>query len=271
MKKTVFLLSFLVCFSLAVRDVFAFNIRVDTRKVKLKVNGGETHRGIIKVENPTENEIKVKVYLEDFSYIAPYDGAKKFFPPASTESSCASWITFSPHEFTLPAFAKQSVNYVLNVPEDIHGGYYAVLFFETALGEISNQEGANILILGRIGTLFLIETEDSIKRAKISIDSVEDKIIKAKLLNQGNVNLVAKGSFYIINDEGRVFERGKIKDIYLSAGDAAPFLLTLNSDIPFGRYILVVSFDLEEGDVLVKEIEFSLDKWGKIKILEIRD
>lgn len=271
MKKVFALLCLCVLLSLT-GVAFSFNISVDTPKVKLKVKEGESVRGELIVRNPSQDEIRVKVYLEDFLYTAPYDGTKKFFPPGSTEFSPSDWISFSPQEVILPAFGKTKVNYVVKVPTGVSGGYYAVLFFETSLGAIRDaEEGANILILGRVGSLFLIDTEDSVKRAEIDEVSSTDNTVKGKFLNQGNTLLISKGSFYVMDDAGRVFDRGKINDIFIFPGDKAPFSLSLSDDIAPGRYILITTFDLEDGDVLVREIDFSKDKRGKLSVLQVRE
>ena len=35
-----------------------------------------------------------KVYIQDFVYIPPFDGRKKFLPVGSTKFSCGEWISF---------------------------------------------------------------------------------------------------------------------------------------------------------------------------------
>lgn len=253
-------------------NAFSFNISVDVPKVKLKVKEGEVVRGELAVRNPTQDEIKIKVYLEDFSYASPYDGTKKFFPPGSTEFSPAKWITFSPQEIALAPFGRKKVSYIVKVPSTVTGGYYAVLFFETSLGAITSaEEGANILIVGRVGSLFFIEAEDSIKKVGIEEITAEGNTVKGEFHNLGNVIVISKGSFYVMDDTGRVFDRGKINDIYISPGDKALFSISLVNDISPGRYTLITTFDLEEGDILVREIDFSKGKRGEIKILQIRE
>ncbi len=270
MKKIICLVLFCLFVS---SEAYCFNIRTDTRSVKLEIVPQETYRGVIRVENPSEEEINVKAYLEDFVYTAPFDGAKNFFPPATTKHSSASWVTFSPQEFKLGPFGKSNVNYVINVPSGISGGYYTVLFFETAMGSIPDpeKEGANILVKGRLGSLFQLETKDSVRTAEIKDITAISKNIHANISNIGNTNLVCKGNFYVMDSSGNVYDRGKLKDIYLSPEDSAAFTMSLGADIPSGNYIEVLSFDLEKGDVLVREIDFSYDAVrGEIKILQVR-
>lgn len=269
MKKAIFTLILVMTFPLIVSP---FNLRIDLPKIKLTVKGQETLTGTIKIENPTSEQIEVKAYLEDFRYVPPFDGTKEFFPPGSTNFSCAPWINFSPQEFVLGPFAKRMVSYSIKVPVGVKGGHYAVLFFETSLGEIRNsKEGANILILGRIGSLFFLETANALKNAQLENLTAEGSKIKGEFANNGEVVLVSKGNFYVMDEKGIVVTRGKIDDLYLFPQDKAPFTINLSEDIPAGRYTVVVSFDLEQGDVLVNEIDLIKERFGNIRILEVRD
>jgi hypothetical protein len=268
MRKRFLIFLFLILLPLS---GFALNIRIDTPKVKLKVKPGEVVRGTIGLENPTPNTVKLKAYLTDFLYVPPYDGTKEFFASGTTQLSCARWIDFSPQEITLLPFAKRRVNYTIKAPPQLKGGHYAVLFFETSLGAIEEpKEGVNVVILGRIGTLFFLEAEGSLKRAEIENLEAEENRIKGEFANLGNVVLVAKGNFYIMDENGIVVDRGKIRDFYLFPGDKVSFSIDILENIGWGRYTLVASFDLEEGDILVREIDFSKDRFGLIKLLEVR-
>jgi hypothetical protein len=252
-------------------EALCFNIRTDTRKVELVIKSGMTHSGTITVDNPSEDTIAVKVYLEDFSYIAPFDGAKEFFPPNTNPNSAASWIAFSPQEFTLAPFGKKSVNYSLAVPSGVSGGYYAVLFFETALGTVPDQEsGTNLLVKGRLGTLFLLETADAIRAVETGGFSAEASSVTGTFSNKGNTAIACKGSFYVMNASGEVFDRGTIKDMYLSPKDDAVFSMALSPDLPEGVYTLIASFDLGRGQASVTEIDFSKGERGQITVTDVK-
>ncbi len=266
-KKSIFIYLFLFLFSKG----FCFNLRIDTPKIKIKIKPGQTITGVLNVENSSSKQIIVKAYLEDFTYISPYDGTKKFMPPNSLENSCAKWINFSPHEFTLPPFGRKKVSYSINVPSRVEGGYYAVLFFETSLGKLENDlERVNISLLGRIGCLFFIETENKTKKADIENISFRKNRIEADFCNEGNVILIAKGNFYVMDEKGIVRNRDKITDIYISPKDKARFSIKLPEKLSPGKYTLIISFDLEDGDILMREIDFLKDEKNNMKILEIR-
>ncbi|MFH1938920.1 MAG: hypothetical protein ABIK21_02060 [bacterium] len=252
-------------------NVFSFNLSISDPKINLKVKKGEVLPGRIKAENPSSGEIKVKVYLEDFAYIPPYDGTKKFLPSGSTEFSCSPWISFSPQEFKLPAFGARFVDYSIRVPPDAKGSYYAVLFFETALGEIEEEPGYNVKVLGRVGSLIFLEAEGGLKQAEVKDIEAEGEEIKGEFLNLGDVFINSISSYFIMDEEGMAVDRGKLQDLYLFPKDKASFVISLSKKIPTGKLSLICTFDLGEGDILVKEVDFIKDANGFIKIIEIRD
>ena len=84
-------------------------------KVVLAVAGGDRINKSLTVTNTSKEELRVKVYWEDFQYQPPYDGTKKFFPAGIGPASASKWINHSPQEITLPAFGKQKIRFVTHL------------------------------------------------------------------------------------------------------------------------------------------------------------
>jgi len=253
------------------RECFSFTISISNPTVRVKVEKGDTVPGTIKVQNPSSKEVKVKVYVEDFLYVVPYDGTKKFLPAGSTSSSCAKWISFYPQEFTLAPFGQQNLDYAIKVPPDAQGGRYAVLFFETSLGRVQNEEGANLAVLGRIGSLFFVELEDSLKEAEINELKGKINKIEGEITNSGEIFMKCEGTYFIIEEGDMVVDRGKIKDTFLPPQGKAIFEIDLSGEISSALHTIICTFNLQAGDFLVREIDFIKDSSGNIKLLEIRD
>lgn len=256
-----------LCFPLS---VFAF--RIDKPKFVLQLSEGESFRGTVVIDNPSKEAIPVKVYLEDFAYIPPYDGTKSFHPPGSTGISISSWITFSPQEFVLKPYARQIVSFTVRPNKDFTTVHCGVLFFESPLGVGADEAGAAINIIGRLGSLIFVEPKNREKRANFEDIIGEYYKLKGTFTNYGNTFIYAQGTFYIIDSEGIVKDRGELLELYTLPGDKADVSIPISkrlSDVE--RYTLVLTYDLEEGDVLVKEIDFSLSSSGEIRILAIRD
>ncbi len=270
MKKSAILIIGLFIIGFA-SDAFSFNLSISNPKIKLKVKPGQVITGSLVISNPSSKEATVKAYLEDFMYVFPYDGSKKFFPAGSTEYSCANWISFSPSKFKLRPFGQRNVDYTIRVPESADGGYYAVLFFETSLGAIEQKPGNRLLVLGRIGSLFLLETENSIKKARIEKLKPGINSIQGQFENAGNVLLKAQGTYFIMDPENMVRDRGKIEDIFIFPGDKTIFSIKTSAGLKEGKYTLIINFDLQDGNVLVKEVDFMKHTDGSLEILATRD
>lgn len=266
MKKLVFFLLFIVAATpCAMAQVF-----IEQGKVNLSVNPGDHINDTITINNTTNKEVKVKVYWEDFSYQPPFDGAKKFSPAGTLKASLARWVEFSPRDFTLAPFAKKSISYTMNVPSNAKGGYYGVLFVEPENKELSGGN-KGVKIITRVGCLFFVETGDRNKQATINDLSVSGCSLKGLFRNEGNIILLPQATYYVIDREGNVVDRGELKKYYLPPDEAADFDLELNKDLPVDDQTLVLTFDLQNGDVIVKEIDFTKNSDIDCHINAVRD
>ena len=244
-------------------------IFLEDGKVKLSVSPGENVTGSLMAHNTSDKSIRVKIYWEDFHYEPPYDGTKKFSSLGSTANSCGQWINFSPQEFVFPPFGKQKIDYVLNPPADIHGGYYGVLFFEKEEEKRTGEVGLNVVT--RVGSLFFVEAENRTKKAEVNADTFQNNILKASFKNSGDTVLIPGGTFYVMNGEGVVVDRGEIKKYYLPPQGKVDFEAPVSPDLPSGKFTLVITFDLEDGDSSVKEIDFEKEGAATFRVLATRD
>lgn len=238
------------------------NLRIDSPKVNHAIPPGESKSGQIRIENPTEQTTQVRCYFEDWFYTPPGDGGKDFRPASSTPLSCASWIRFSPSEFSLPPYSQQLVNYVVNVPADASGGHYAVLFFETVIGEGQDEQGLSVLILGRLGSLFYVQVEGTVNKEAILKDITikEQKAgfqLSALFKNIGNVDITATGHFDLIDRAGMVFARGEFNQAFTFPQDEVLLESSWDKNVTPGIYDLIITLDLGEK-ALVEEREVKL-------------
>ncbi|RJO63867.1 MAG: hypothetical protein C4540_05975 [Candidatus Omnitrophota bacterium] len=273
LKKTVLFLGIIlsiICVFITDRAEAAM-LRIDKPKVRLSIAPGNTRTGSINVENVSDAPVEVKAYLEDWFYLPPFDGTKEFKPARSLALSCANWITFVPAEFTVPPYGRQSVNFTVTVPKDAKGGHYAVMFFESPMGKQKQTEGVVVNVVGRIGALFYIEPEGAINKLcvlsnlAIGRPTTDSPLgISADFLNEGDVDITAKATYYIMDAQGIVYARGEFNDLFTLPGDKGRFSSEWKENIPQGKYDIVLTLELGERDSLVREALLTVDANGEI-------
>lgn len=254
-------------------------VRPDKSKIRLTVAPGQTASGFITVENPSAEPKAVRAYLEDWTYLPPYDGSKEFKPAGSAERSATDWITFTPAELTLAPNSRERINYSVKVPADADAGRYAVLFLESA-ASAAGEEGVGVNLSIRVAVLFFVEPEGMIKRA-LSVDGLtvtrsEGGILRIEtpVTNTGNIDLTVGGSFDIMDAKGMVAARGTLNDVYTLPGNSARPAGSWSLPVQPGEYSLVITLDigkaLEEanagrGPVIVKEAALRVGPNGRIE------
>ena len=238
---------------------------VEQGKVNLTVSGGERINKSLLIHNTTAEEQRVKVYWEDFQYQPPYDGAKKFFPVGTgVETSAAKWVSFSPQEFTLEPHGKKEIEYTVSVPAQFDSGHYGVLFFERASEPYKDQTGMSIVT--RVGSLFFIEPKDIEKKADLKNLKQDVATLTGEFHNMSSVILIPQITYYIMSNDGMVADRGEIKKLYVPAGVVANWTIPLSSKLEPGVYSMVINADLEEGNVVVKEVGLTKDPSGSLTV-----
>jgi len=242
---------------------------LEQAKVSLEVSGGEHRNGTLLIHNTISDPADVRVYWEDFEYKAPYDGTKKFLAAGLVPASASKWVAFSPQVFTMPGFGQQSIDYTVSVPSQIQEGHYGVLFFEKTTNPLKGETGLSVVT--RIGCLFFIEPKDKIKKAVLQDIGLKSGSVTAGFVNQGNVILIPHTTYYIMQEGGLVLLRGDAGKRYVPPGASAPIEIPLKKKLDQGHYTLVVNSDLEEGDVVVKEIGLAVDATGQLTIENSRD
>jgi len=259
-----------LCVALAMVSVLpaeAKTIRIDEARIRVELARGESKTGTIRVTNPTEDPTTINIYAEDWKYLDSGNGDKSFFPAGTMEDSASNWITYNPRTMTLPPFGQEELNYTIKAPaETADGTHYSILFFETILGETQDEEGASVLVTGRVGSLVYVDIAGTVNRTgKIeSLEFVQGKGNKPSLFNltfsnTGNTIIALEGEFLLFDSEGLVKGRGKLNPVYTRAGMTVSGSTEWTSRLAPGVYDGVFTFDLGGGDALVEEQQIRIE------------
>lgn len=162
MKKL--LVSFLLMiFSIVLLpQVFAqtANITVTPSKIDVEGKVGEKVVEKVKVYNKSSNDIEITSYLKDYSIDQKNQYA--FFEAGHLPESSASWIEVTPPEFTIKADNVQEVEISINIPSDaFYGTHNSLLFFQTKNPLETNDPGAKVGTLLRVGVQVLTVVKDT--------------------------------------------------------------------------------------------------------------
>ena len=83
--------------------------------------------------------------------------------------------------------------------------------------------------------------------------------------------MIPTGTFYLLDEEGIVAERGEVKTVYLPPNKQQNFEVVFPSDLKSGQYMCVLTFDLEDGFSIVREIDLKKDAKSNFKIVDVRE
>ncbi|MCB9757894.1 MAG: hypothetical protein H6753_05680 [Candidatus Omnitrophica bacterium] len=230
-------------------------VMIEQGKVIIKANPGETIVNKLPIHNTSgTNSINLRAYWEDFIYTAPFAGEKDFMAAGTSEYSASRWINFSPQQFTLQSKGSQMISYSIQVPVDAKGGYYGVLFLEEGGGNPDGNIGVSVVT--RVGALFFIEITNSVRKCKIEHLKYADKKFSGDFTNLGDVILIPDSTYYILDQEGLVAERGEIKKFYLPPQKTAAFDVEIGEKLPVGKFTAVLTFDFGASENFTYEFDF---------------
>lgn len=243
-------------------------VMIEQGKVVIRANPGETIVNTLPVHNTSEQSaITLRAYWEDFTYVEPFTGDKEFSPAGTTDRSASRWVNFSPQEFTLDPKGSKLISYSIQVPQDAKGGYYGVLFFEEGGGNPQGRVGVSIVT--RIGALFFIETTNSTHKGQLENLEFSEKEFKGDFTNLGDVMLIPDSTYYLLDKEGLVAERGEIAKFYLAPQKKTAVKFSAGEKLAAGSYTAVLTFDFGAGESYTYEFDFDKAADGSVKITKV--
>jgi len=128
---------------------------------ELSANPGDSLENKIKVSNPSESTISIKMEVEDFTAT----GEMGYVVVEETENetySLKKWVRTTPEEFTLKPGEQKFVTFIIDVPENAEpGGKYGSVL--AAITGVVGPEGSGVAVAQKVGALVLLSVSGEIK------------------------------------------------------------------------------------------------------------
>lgn len=181
-------------------------ITISPLTFELTANPGDTIANKIKVFNPSDSPISIKMEVEDFKPVG--EEGKVVTTTEEDEDSTYSlrkWIKIIPNEFTLEVGGQKSVDFIIEVPQDAEpGGKYGSI-----LAGISGSLGEGITgasVSQKTGSLVLLMVAGDLKEKLIIKDFTVPSFqeygpvpFEIRFENKGSVHAKPKG-YIVITD-----------------------------------------------------------------------
>jgi len=186
----------------------AVGITISPLTFELTANPGDTLKNKIKVYNPTDNIISIKMEVEDFRPIGEV-GQVIVTPEEEITYSLKRWVKTEPAEFTLEPKETKFVDFILEVPENAEpGGKYGSVL-ATTTGAIG-MEITGTAVAQKVGALVLLTVsgevvEDLTVKEFISPSFLEYGPVPftIRFENRGTVHVRPRGFVTIFNWRGK--------------------------------------------------------------------
>jgi len=189
---------------------------------ELTANPGDVIINQLKVYNPSDSLVGIKMEVEDFTVTGEIGHVK--IESAETETySIARWVTMEPEEFGLNPGEQKYVTFTINVPENAEpGGHYGSILAGTTA--VVGGEFMGAAVAGRVGALVLLSVSGEVKENLIvkefsNSDYSEYGPIDftMRFENEGTVHVKPKGYITIVNWLGK-----KVADIEIPQRNVLP-------------------------------------------------
>lgn len=238
---------------------------------ELTANPGDVIANKIKIYNPTNKVVSIKVEAEDFMAVGE-EGRVVTTSEADEDTtySLRKWITLAPIEFTLEPDEQKLVDFIIEIPENAEpGGKYGTILAGIT-GSISEKGTTGAAIATKTGALVLLMVSGDLNEKLIVSDFSAPSFqeygpvpFTIKFENTGTVHVKPRG-FVVITD----MFGNKITEIEFSQKNVIPGSIRKNelswdTKWLFGKYTATVVGNYGTGNIPFEPrvITFSVFPW----------
>ncbi len=279
MKKVIFLLITLFVFLGLAKAVEATTIFSPI--LEMEVEPGQKQSGLVKVYNETNQDLYLTASIE--SFVAGNESGQPIYIPLDQQKSFLSWFTLAQKEITLKPRQVALIPFTVLVPaEAVPGGYYAVIFWQTA----PSQKG-QVGIASKVGTLAFLKVKGEVveQGELLEFKTKPDRNyffslpvnFLIRFENLGNVHLKPTGEIKLtnwlgqtkilaVNNQQRNVLPHSIRQFEIIWGQSSGnwfgrFLPTLEEEIKnftLGKYqaTLTLNYGLDKPQTITSQLDF---------------
>jgi len=189
---------------------------------ELTANPGDVIVNQLKVYNPNESTIGIKMEVEDFT-VSGEQGHVKIEPAETETYSIARWVTMEPEAFVLGPREQRFITFTIKIPDNAEpGGHYGSILAGTSA--VAGEEFSGAAIAGRVGALVLLSVSGEVKE-DLTVKEFHDTgyseygpiDFTMRFENTGTIHVKPKGYITIVNWLGR-----KVADIEIPQRNVLP-------------------------------------------------
>lgn len=224
----------------------ATGITISPLTFELTANPGDTITNTVKIYNPSDNIISIKMEAEDFKPVGEI-GQVHIEPETEVTYSLKRWVKIEPVEFTLEPKEQKFVNFTIEVPENAEpGGKYGSILASTtgALG----QGIAGAAITQKVGALLLLTVSGEMKE---NLAIKEFSIVSSffeygpipftiRFENTGTVHVKPRGFVTITNWRDKKVADVEFPQLNVIPGTVRKIETTWHLKWLFGKYTAMV-------------------------------
>lgn len=223
----------------------------------------------VKIYNPTDNIISIKMEIEDFRPEGE-KGQVIVEPKAEMTYSLKRWVKIDPVEFTLEPKAEKFVSFTIEVPENAEpGGKYGSILAST-IGSIG-KEVTGTAIAQKVGALLLLTVSGETKESLTIKDFITTSSFfeygpvpfTIRFENSGTVHIRPKGYITITNWREKKVGELEFPQLNVMPGSIRKIETKWNTKWGFGKYTATVvgSYGVNNFPVSSEILTFWVVPW----------
>jgi len=207
----------------------------------LTANPGDTITNIVKIYNPTDNIISIKMEVEDFKPVGE-TGQVIVEPEVEMTYSLKRWVKTTPTEFTLEPKEQKFVDFEISVPENAEpGGKYGSILASTTGMVGEGVTGA--AVAQKVGALLLLTVagpvQENLAIKEFSAPSFLEYGPVSFLMrfeNTGTVHVRPRGFVTITNWQGKKVADVEFPQLNVIPGSIRKIETSWQNKWLFGKY-----------------------------------